>query len=249
MFAKQTLEAQKWLLDRSNAMEAAHTQRSQEIAPWRDTVQRWSPYLSSIGMTPEHAINTLLATERALRTGSDHERVALLRKFVNDYGIKMPAEGETPTSFDPRVDALTRQMQEMQAGSHQQMQAAQQARVEQTTREVETFRNERGQDGKLSHPYFGEVEAEMRKLAQADINAGVQPEIKSLYDRACWSTPAVRDRLILAQTQEAQAKQAEEARKKREAGASISGAGSAGPEVPKDLETYLWDQYRKAAAA
>lgn len=257
MFAKQTPEAQKWLLDRSNAMEAAHTKRSQELAderngmaPLNGVVTKWGGYLGQMGATPDQAFDSLMQVEYTLRTGTPAQKVAALRKIVTDYGITAPKEGEDLTpAADPRVDALQHQIQQMTAGQQQQQRAAQQAQVAQAAREVETFRNEMTEAGKPAHPYFGEVEAEMTKWAQADLAAGVQPEIKSLYERACWSSPAVREKLIAEQTAVAQAKQAEDVKKKRAAGATISGAGSAPAEKPKDLRQSLADRWDAMVAA
>ena len=50
-------KAQKWLMDRSRAMEAAHTQRSQEFAPLRQTIERWQPFFDNIGAPAPLAID------------------------------------------------------------------------------------------------------------------------------------------------------------------------------------------------
>ena len=70
MFGKLDRDAQSFLMDRSREMEAAHTQRSQEIAPFRAAAEQWSPYLQSVGATPDRAFNSLMQLEYGLRTGT-----------------------------------------------------------------------------------------------------------------------------------------------------------------------------------
>ena len=91
MFRAQSREAQQWLLDRSKAMDATHTRRSQEIAPLRGAVDKWSGYLGQLGATPEQAFDMLIAAEYQLRTGTPEQKRAAMTQLARDYDIEPPA--------------------------------------------------------------------------------------------------------------------------------------------------------------
>ena len=251
MFGRLTPDAQHWLAQRSQAMDAAHTQRSQAIAPMRRAYEAFAPVLQHNGVTFEQAVQGYLEATQTLRFGTPEAKINFLRKIITDFGIT--GEGvadENAPPRDPRVDHLLAQQQQQQAYMQQQQQMAQQSRIQNVSQEVQSFRGEIGEDGKLKHPYFGEVIPIMRELATAALSAGQQPRLHDLYDRACWQVPAIREKLIAAQTAEGKAKQAEELRKKRNAGSSISGAGSRSPvNRQKSLIESLsegWDQQSAA---
>ena len=62
--------------------------------------ERWSPYLSQLGATtPQQQIgmlDSLLATERGLRTGSPEQRAAILADLGRQYGAGAPAQAADP---------------------------------------------------------------------------------------------------------------------------------------------------------
>ena len=260
MFAKQTPEAQKWLMGRQKALEGDYTRKMQEVAPYRQLNERWQPYFQQLGASAPQAIDLLLQTEYQLRTGSQEKKLDVIRDLIRDYGIEAPGGdggGTEAGAQDPRYDALHQQFQQMQASQQerdaqvrQQQQAAQQAQLARAGGAIQSFASEKGADGRLAHPHFGEVQDEMTRLAQADLAAGVQPDLKSLYDRAIWANPTVRSQLQVAdKAAEAERKKAEVAKAKK-AGGQISGSGGAAAEQPKGLRDTLeaeWD--RQAAAA
>ena len=57
MFRALDPKGQAFLLDRYNKMEAAHTQRSQEIAPLRKATEKWTPYLAQIQAEPSQVFD------------------------------------------------------------------------------------------------------------------------------------------------------------------------------------------------
>ena len=239
MFGKLTSEGQRFLMQRSQAMEAAHTRRSQEIAPLRDLAQRWNPYFEKLNVPAPQAIDLLMQTEYKLRTGSNETKMEVLRQLVNDYSIQAPEEdGEGNfVQEDPRISQLQAQLQEMQAQQQYGVQQQQQQRYMQSHASIRNFASMRGDDGKLSHPFFGEVQADMTRLAQADLAGGVQPDLQSLYDRAVWANPVIRSKML---AQETQAK----VQKAKSAGGQISGAGAPKTAQPQGLRETLeqaWD--------
>lgn len=247
-FSKLTPEMQRFMMERFNGMEAAHTQRSQAIAPMRDVLERWGPYFQQTGARPDVAFDSLVGVEYRLRTGTQQQRIDVLREIIEAYGIEAPVDGDGNVREpvrDERVDALAQQMQRMDQMNQSAMQQQQLAAVQREQTKLDSFVSEKNEDGTPKHPYFGDVEAEMTMLAQADVNSGKQPDLDSLYERACWMNPAVRAKMMQSES----ARKAETARRKRNAGASVAGAGTGRPEQPKSIDDILNEAWDKQAAA
>ena len=246
MFAKQTPEAQHWLMSRSQAMEAAHTQRSQEIAPIRQLSEQWKPYFDQLGVPAPMAINQLLSAEYELRTASNGRKLEIMRGLVRDYGIQAPdAEGSEPQT-NPELEALRFQVQQMQQGQEGYLAQQQNVRVQNAQAQLQAFSTQADDSGKLAHPYFGEVQHEMTVMAQADMQNGIQPDLQSLYDRAVWANPVTRQKVLEAQKAETQ----ERTRKARQASGSISGAGtSSRQDQPESLRGTLESAWESLSAA
>ena len=272
MFSKLSQEAQNFLLERSRGMEAAHTQRSQvlaqqmqALAPWQQFETKWNAYFQQLGAAAPIAVDALLSKEYQLRTGSNAQKVQILRDLIAEYQIAAP-DANAPAP-DPQVAQLQQQIWQMQNGwqqqqaqALQQQQAVQQARVAQTTQTLHAFQTEVDDEGNLAHPYFGEVEQDMTRLAQADLAAGVQPELNSLYERAIWSNPIVRQKIQEAEAAHREAEQRaeaerleaekrEKAKKARRAGSSISGAGAPAGDQPEGIREILEAEMKRQLAA
>ncbi len=259
MFRAQAPEAQKWLLDRSKAMDAAHTKRSQEIAPLRTVMDKWSGYLDQLGATPEQAFDMLIAAEYQLRTGTPAQKHAALAQLAQDYGIQAaPAaqpngqDGDDgdylATDIRKAVAPIAEQVNQLRAGFQHQATASAQTAAAQVADDIRHFTEAKTEAGTPAHPYFAEVEADMTRLAQADRAAGLTPTLADLYERAIWSNPTVRAKMLAAQ-QHAASRQTERERKERirrakRASATVTGQGSAPKEQPKSLRDEIeaqWD--------
>ena len=260
-FKELTPKAQRFLLERSRGMEAAHTQRSQELSeirraiePLAQSMQRYQGYFQETGARPEEVFNTLMQVDYGLRSGSVEQKYDILRSLIRSYGIPAPGEGGAPTQQqpqtirDPRVDHVMNQVQAMQ-GQAQQAALRDQAAVAQSMRQrVADFATAAGEDGTPSHPYFGEVEAQMAALAQADVARGVQPDLEALYDQACYANPNVRQRILADQNAQATVQRQRTNAGKRRAGKGISGAGSSSKEQPTSIRDILNDAWESQAA-
>lgn len=249
MFQKQSPEAQHWLMTRSRAMEAAHTRRSQELAPFRQTIERWQPFFQQLGAPAPLAIDRLMETAYALHTGTNAQKVGVLKKLVNDYGIQAPGDEGSEPEPDPQIAALAHQVGQMQAGMAYQQQAAEHGMVANASHAIQAFANQKGVDGKLLHPHFGEVYADITRMAQADLQAGVQLDLNSLYERATWANPNVRSQLLQTQSGQEAERRRQEAEKAKRAGGQIAGAGGAPSRTePPSLRGTLEAAWDNAAA-
>lgn len=258
MFRAQTPEAQKFLMDRSKDMEAAHTKRSQEIAPLRKAVEEWKPYLDQLNTTPEIAFATLIRAEHRLRTGTSEQKRAALGQLAKDYGI--PLEAEKPANGAVQDDFLTADIKKAvqplqdELGTIRQTiterdQMAARAQADQTAETVRQFREAKTEAGTPAHPHFAEVEDEMTNLAQTDIAKGKVPDLADLYERATWSVPGVRAKMLAAQQHAAnqQKKRDDKAKVNKAKGAAVSvtGTGATTKEQPKSVRANLEEGFAR----
>ena len=91
MFLGVPTEAQQFLLDQHKAMEAAHTKRSQEVAPLRKTLETWNPYFQKIGTTPDLMVADLLQFEHSLRSGTPQQKLQAIQEVAKNYGVELTA--------------------------------------------------------------------------------------------------------------------------------------------------------------
>ena len=272
LFARQPKEVQDYIMQRGREMDAAHTRRSQELADYRrqmepmhNAIGQNMGYLQQIGIPPEVAFNELVNAERVLRTGTPLQKQQALVKMATDYGIALegfdPAGvqteapgGDVAPMLEQYIQPLAGQVTQMQQFLQQQQQQQYQGHVSQLENEINVFKAAKGEDGQLSHPHFAEVENDMAALAQATVASGAQPNLQDLYDKAVWSNPSTREKLLDAQHKAASEK-AEAERKKRVANAKQSkstGPGSSGAaapsEQPSSRREFIEQQYKEALA-
>lgn len=264
MFRELPRPGQEFVVDQFKAMQAAHTKRSQEIAPFRSAVEQWNPYLQQWGVTADQAFNYLMGADQRLRTGTDEQKRAMIEQIARDYGVSQeqaPAYTTDPMAEDDRpyvdpeiarmLEETQRQMQAVQSQFVSQEQAMQQRQMAEASQMVETFRTATNEDGSPKHPYFGEVEAVMATLAQAEQAQGRIPNLDALYEQATWSTPEVRAKLMAAanngQSGEASVDAVKRTAKKKKAASSV--AGESGSEAtPDQANRSLRDEILAASA-
>ena len=252
MFRGLDGKAQQFLLGRSKDMEAAHTKRSQEIAPLRTAMEEWKPYLDSIKVTPDLAFKTLISAEHTLRTGTEGQKRAALLKLASDYGISLEEQKANGTAQE--TDFLTADIQKAVQPLQQELgtirdtivrrdEEAKLAQAERSAEQVRQFRDAKTEAGHPAHPYFDEVQEDMTRLAQADVASGKTPDINDLYERAIWSNPTVRAKLQAAQQhaakKAAERAQKEKVKKAKAASVSVTGESSAPQEQPKSLRATI----------
>jgi hypothetical protein len=248
-FRKQPPEVQKYMLDRHKDMERDYHAKTQEVAPVRQILDKWRPYVQQHGSTPEQAFDALMDTERVLRTGTPQAKLDMLMQVARTYQIELPAsaapapaEGEEPDPIltHPAFRQLAENQQKINDFLQQQAQGQQQQTATQSQQAVATFQEEKDASGKAAHPYFPEVMNDMLVLAQGERAMGRTPALKELYDRACWANPTVRAKIQSAEQHTArkadEKRKREEAERAKKAAVSISGAPSSSAEKPKTLE-------------
>ena len=110
LFTKQPKDVQEWMTSRIKHQDADYTRKTQEIAPLRNAVQKWIPYLTQTGQTPEYAFDLLMSAEQRLRTGTAQEKVQVLQALSADFHI--PLEGLAPPQGE-QVEPDEQQLMQM----------------------------------------------------------------------------------------------------------------------------------------
>ena len=250
-FRDQPRAAQEWMIETEKAMAGAHTKRSQEIAPFRQAVEEWQPYLDQTSQSAPQVFKTLMATEYSLRTGTQEQKLGVIDQLMRAYGVALPQAltdpGVADGSADPEMLSLRQQLGEtngelqafkaqMHNGAQERAATDQQSQVEAYTREIEVFAEAKGDGGKLLHPHFEEVRIEMGRQSATQLEEGKQPALADLYDSAIWAVPSVREKLIAKQRHEAdvelRAAGEEKVRKAKATSVQVDGGGSPAIEKP-----------------
>jgi hypothetical protein len=120
--------------------------------------------------------------------------------------------------------------------------------------ELEKFKSAKDAQGNLLHPYVGEIEEDMARLAlAARLRARAIPALPELYQMAVRANPSTYEAQRTAEAQSAERSRQEEARAKaaaaRKAGSSVTGApGSGQPPAGRAPGRSLREELEAAAA-
>ena len=91
---------QEWFLSRSKDMDAAHTRRSQEVAPLRNVLQQWGPTVQQWGGDPVQTINEAMQAVYTLRAGTPEQKLGFIKQLAQNYGVDI----SPPQQADPEKD-------------------------------------------------------------------------------------------------------------------------------------------------
>jgi hypothetical protein len=191
------------------------------------------------GMSEAQAVNQLLA----LSDFAGRDPAQFVQWFAGQHGIDLAgitAGGGEDEYIDPAVQELRQQVDYL-TGTLTQMTQGQQAAQHQSLVDFTAkFATETGEGGQPLRPYFAElgngivpfiaqVKAENPAASHRDI-------LEQAYERACWATPQVREKLLAAKEASRLAEQRERAARAANAGSSVTGqAPASGSTQPKDI--------------
>lgn len=244
MFAKQSPEAQKWILGRHKAMEADYTRRTQEIAPIRRLKEGidevFAPFRDAMardGIDEVSAIKQLVAAHNYLQQKPAEAIGWLAEKYGIDLKQVVEGAGASGTEGqpDPRLLKLDSKVAEVDKKVTSVLTAHEQREHQARLNEVTQFADAKDAQGKPLRPYFDEVATDIRDLIVA---SGGKLALQDAYDRAIYANPQTRAKVLAAQDAERRAK--EEAERKAKADAAkkasagnVSGQGAATSVVAK----------------
>jgi hypothetical protein len=158
---------------------------------------------------------------------------------ARSYGVDLrqfaAALAQAQQSQNPEVQAVNARLERMEAEIRQRQhaeRAAEGARIAadeaRITSEIEAFRADT-----TAHPYFDAVHQEMVRL----FKGGIVDSLQDAYDRACWSIPDIRARILTDQKRAEQTQRSKAERdaseRARRAAVSVNSAPVSGRGAPK----------------
>jgi len=212
-----------------------------DLLPHLDTFRR-------LNTTPQNVVREVMGTWSTLVNGTPDQKRQALLQVARNYGIDLGAgaapspqngahQPATGVDFSPvlqRVESLEQTLQAQRAESQ---------RLEQERMDAEI-----GQFGKdPKHEHFEAVRQEMGRLIQA----GSAQTLQDAYDKAVWSLPETRAKLLEKETQERSKRLADEAAAARKAAlANVTRRGTP-PTVqkPGSMDDTIRSEYRRLSGA
>jgi len=268
LFAKLPPEGQEFLVrghtdmerDYQSRVQAAHgaVQFAQALGPiFSDPVISGS--LQQQGLAPLQAIEQWASFHHRAMSPDPRVRQQLLGELADRMGLVNPAmPGQSPSGplseedlKDPAIrhfaDTLGRTFSETQA-LRAEIQRMQQGQAQQAQAEalkvsrwgVDSFADEKDQQGNPLRPDFDEALPALIEMYRLNPNL----DIRQAYEEARWRTPSIRARLVQQQQQSLQQRQSNDrarqaARSNVRGMTSRVGSASNGTEGPKGLRATL----------
>ena len=151
---------------------------------------KWGGYLSQIGAdTPERqvgALDRLLSTEHALRTGTPQQRAAILSGLAREYGVG--TAGSAPAAPAPEPGPAPHPLQQAALATPQADPEAQAAaareRLEAANKQIADFAGEKDESGHPKHALLGAVMPEMMEAVRMIQAAGHPVDLPTAYKAA-----------------------------------------------------------------
>ena len=265
-------EAQVFVHDRNQEMEADYTRKTQDLAQARkaadamnSAIQPWNTYIASLGTTPEVAFDTLMRHDRGLRTGTDQEKTQRFAQLAQHYGIDLEAlSDEDVAPPDPAMVSLQQRQARLEGHLTAQAQQADTEAEQQLQTDIQTFAMETDAQGALTHPHFEDVRGQMSALISANQNL----DMEQAYHTAVCSDPKLREANLAEDRRKAEAEaaktaaetkakakteRAEKVKTARKAAAAVDGGNELDGPAAERPETSLQDEvarnYRLAASS
>ncbi len=240
MFRSLPEAAQKFLTRRYREMEAG----LQDVLPLREfqpIAEMFKPYEAQLKMQGETAASIIrkwAGAEQALQSNPQATLVRLCHMYGVDpaslAGQRQQVAQGASSQGDPQASWLAADpaYQQLQAEVQRLNGVLQHGHQQSAMTQIQAFADKTGADGKLIHPYFEKVVDTMIGLADTERRAGRAPDLEALYDRACWTSPEIREELLAAQRDRAAAETLAKAREKAAASAKAGVSVGAGAPLP-----------------
>jgi hypothetical protein len=233
MFGALPQEGKAFLLRRHTEMEGEFTRRAQSAATAIDFTTALAPVftdpviaesLQKENVHPVQAIQQWADFHRRAMSPDPQVRVGLIRDLMQRTNVDPAAVGLSPQVppgalseadlKDPAIrffaDKAAQQEAafaalrgELQGIRQSEQQKAEQVAVRTARQGIDEFAAQKDAQGRPLNPHFDEALPIMIELFRVDPNR----DLKDAYERACWSTPTIRTKL-LAEQQSAASRQA-----------------------------------------
>lgn len=189
-------------------------------------VSQHKEYLDYLQVSPEHAFDKLIQTEKLLRTGDAQQKSQMFLKMAHDYGIDLNQLTQTP--FDPerhRIESELNALKQQFQSVSQSRQIAEEAQLGQT---IQGFAQQ--------HEYFEDVRETMADL----LDRGLANDLDDAYAKAVRLNDDVFNKVYSQQNSgvNSQVQRADQAAKAAKAAAvSVKGSPTGVTRAPEPKST------------
>jgi hypothetical protein len=170
IFSKAPRDIQERWIAREQDYARGFDQKAQEAAKFKkihdaydELLQPYKNDLQMQGMEPVQFFKSLLGWQQYL---NQNPRDGLLR-LAQAYGVEPQALLEQQTQVDPNFAKLQQELAQVKNQFTGFVSEAQQREHQANLSKVTMFADEKGPDGKPSHPYFDEVSGDILNLMKA----------------------------------------------------------------------------------
>lgn len=184
-FSKLPAQSQEFLVNTYKGMQADYTRKLQGISDISTALDPIREECVEAGISYADALRRFVGIHKRLLKDPENALVEVAQL----YGVPLENIRKTESSVDPAIDqrlSATEQRIEQSEANLQRQQAIA------LNNAIEEF--------KKTAPHFDAVEGEMAKMVRAHTAQGLPiPSIQELYERACWTIPKVREKLLAEQ--------------------------------------------------
>ena len=211
------------------------TQARQFAQAIQQTLSPYQHFIKAEGSNPVQAIDNLMGTAAALRTGNADQVADLVTQITNQFGINrfgkdmfiqkldQKLSGSQPPPESPEIAALKQQyeqelapLKQMQQHMQQQQTYFQQQEQQATQAELQKFA--------AQAEFLNDVRTDMADLIDLAAQKGQELSLQEAYDRACWAHPEIRNVLTRRQQSEQAQQVNETAQRAKRAAVSVNGS-------------------------
>ena len=211
------------------------TQARQFAQAIQQTLSPYQHFIKAEGSNPVQAIDNLMGTAAALRTGNADQVADLVTQITNQFGINrfgkdmfiqkldQKLSGSQPPPESPEIAALKQQyeqelapLKQMQQQMQQQQTYFQQQEQQATQAELQKFA--------AQAEFLNDVRTDMADLIDLAAQKGQELSLQEAYDRACWAHPEIRNVLTRRQQSEQAQQVNETAQRAKRAAVSVNGS-------------------------
>lgn len=179
-------EAQEYVSQREDEVYRGISMYRQGAEAWNKVLAPYQEVLSQIpGVDPAQVLSNMLANHFALVKSPAEKKMELAQKLLSEYGIAFPQGQTTPGQAPapaPSIDpVLLERLNSVESVIH----SFRQNELAERTREVEAF--------------FADPKNEYAKELGQDVLALIQkgePSLQSAYEKAMWTNPVTRQKLL-----------------------------------------------------
>lgn len=240
-------DAQDFLLARHKDMEGDYTRKMQGRAefdrayqPIEDMLAPHMDNLRAAGVNQTQYLSNLMNADKMLNDNP----MQGIQQIAQMYGIDLGNMSQTEQAqVDPQVSQLQQELAQLRGSIEQDRTAAANTKRQTFEQKITEFSQQTDESGAAAHPHFDAVLDDMITLAHAERQAGREPELSALYDKATWANPEVRQAILSEQKKADKAKALSEAKAKakkaEKASASIKGGSGTAPSAELSLREEL----------